>query len=186
MEFDLNNWMAENKKVERVLIEHVGEFSPDYLESVLPSAEDALCSEPSLGKARKKIFHIFVECIQNMYHHIEPLDYVKKKYGSSKQGVLLVLKQADGCRIVTGNFIDKKREAQLRARVDELSGLSAEQIKALYLEKVSNSQFSDKGGAGIGIIDIARKTGNQIKYGFYPVVGEPNVVFYSFEVLISV
>ena len=39
-------------------------------------------------------------------------------------------------------------------------------LKELYKEQIKKGRLSDKGGAGLGFIDIARKTGQQLMYSF--------------------
>lgn len=184
MEFDIAKWL-KGKKTDTVLLEHVGDFTSDYIDSVLPSMEGQLDSNGISDSLRKKVFHIFVECIQNLYHHIEPISSLKDTFGSDRIGAILLVKDGDGCRITTGNFIKKEKEAFLQKKIDQLNTLSVDEVKRLYRETINNSAFSEKGGAGIGMIDMARKTGNKLHYQFYPVKGASDLSFYSFDVLIN-
>ena len=63
--------------------------------------------------------------------------------------------------------------------------MDASEIKQLYRDTINNQDFSSKGGAGIGMIDMARKTGNKLLYDFYDVKDNPGVVFFSFDVCIN-
>ena len=47
---------------------------------------------------------------------------------------------------------------------------------------LNNKEFSEKGGGGLGMIDIARKTGSKYEYNFYP-VGEDYIFF---ELMINI
>ena len=184
MEFDIENWIKK-KRTDTVLLEHVGDFTSSYIDSVLPTMEKALDSQIEADNIRKKVFHIFVECIQNLYHHIEPLGVAKSLGGSERVGAILLVKDGDGCRVTTGNFVTKSKEVMLQKRIEQLNSLSVDEVKRLYRETINNSSFSEKGGAGIGMIDMARKTGNKLHYQFYPVQGDPDTVFYSFDVYIN-
>jgi hypothetical protein len=53
----------------------------------------------------------------------------------------------------------------------------------MYREVLSNGEFSHKGGAGLGIIDISIKSGSQLHYSFSQV--NDNSSFYVFEVCIN-
>ena len=44
--------------------------------------------------------------------------------------------------------------------------MNSSELKAKYLEKLSRTKLSDKGGAGLGLMDIARKSGNKLQYDF--------------------
>lgn len=184
LEFDLDAWM-KRKSAGSVLIEHVGEFSSEYIDSVLPKVEQNLNEHVDQENIRKKAFHIFVECIQNLYHHIEPNPSLVKDFGDDKLGAIVMIKDENGCRITTGNFVPKEKMPVLMSRIDNLNAMDAAQIKQLYRDTINNMTFSAKGGAGIGMIDMCRKTGNKLEYDFYDVKDNPDVKFFSFDVNIS-
>lgn len=184
MKFDIDNWINE-KKTGTVLLEHVGDITSDYIDLVLPSVENKINASIESESVRKKVFHIFVECIQNLFHHVDPIKELTGEYDSDRTGVILLVKEDDGCRVTTGNFIEKGKESFLKNKIDQLNNLSMDEVKRLYRETINNSAFSEKGGAGIGMIDMVRKTGNKLNYKFYPVKGNSDIEFYSFDVLIK-
>ena len=147
--------------------------------------EEKLHEKVEFDSIRKKAFHIFIECAQNLYHHIEPISGIQKDYGSDKVGVILMTKDGSFCRITTGNFIQKSKSKILQAQIDRLNKLTEAEVKMLYRETINNKQFSEKGGAGIGMIDMARKSGNKLHCQFYTLKDNPEVLFFSFDVCIS-
>lgn len=182
--FDLNAWM-KRKSTGSVMIEHVGGFTSEYIDSVLPAVEQGLNRFVDQENIRKKAFHIFVECIQNLYHHIEPNPALVAEYGDDKLGAIVMTTDGSSCRVTTGNFIPREKKEILGNRIDRLNAMDAAEIKQLYRDTINNQDFSSKGGAGIGMIDMARKTGNKLMYDFYEVKGNPEVVFFSFDVCIN-
>ena len=44
--------------------------------------------------------------------------------------------------------------------------MSAGELKIKYLAKLNSTKLSDKGGAGLGLMDIARKSGKKLEYDF--------------------
>ena len=184
MDFDLNNWMTSKRSGE-VLIEHVGDFTLSYIDSVIPTMEQKLHDSINTENVRKKAFHIFVECVQNLYHHIEPIELVQEAYGNNKMGVIVMSKDKSMCRISTGNFVPVEKTEKLKAQIDYINSFDEAGIKTLYRTTMSNKQFSDKGGAGIGMIDMARKSGNKLNGEFYTVKNHPEVMFFSQDVCIN-
>ncbi|MCQ2202519.1 MAG: SiaB family protein kinase [Bacteroidales bacterium] len=182
--FDLNAWM-KRKSTGSVMIEHVGGFTSEYIDSVLPAVEQGLNRFVDQENIRKKAFHIFVECIQNLYHHIESNPSLIEEYGDDKLGAIVLTTDGSSCRVTTGNFIPREKKAILENRIDRLNAMDASEIKQLYRDTINNQDFSSKGGAGIGMIDMARKTGNKLLYDFYDVKDNPGVVFFSFDVCIN-
>jgi len=53
--------------------------------------------------------------------------------------------------------------------LEEINSLDKEGLKQLYKKQMREGRLSDKGGAGLGFIDIARKTGNKLEYHFLPI-----------------
>jgi hypothetical protein len=56
-------------------------------------------------------------------------------------------------------------------------------LKILYKIILNNEEFSQKGGGGLGLIDIARKTGNKLIADFYKC--NTDYFFFSLEIVIS-
>lgn len=184
MEFDITKWTTL-KRTGEVLLEHYGEFTPDFIDSIVPTMEEKLNQYVELDNVKKKVFHIFVECIQNLYHHVDPIESIKPEYGTNRLGAIILAKDGTFCRVTTGNFIHSSKRDFLKDAINKLNTLTEAEIKMLYRDTINNKSFSAKGGAGIGMIDMARKTGNKLQCQFYTVKDEPELLFFSFDVYIS-
>ena len=71
--------------------------------------------------------------------------------------------------IITGNYIKVENVEMLKKRLDEINLLSKDELKDYYKAVLNNGEMSAKGGGGLGMIDIARKTGQKLNYSFMPV-----------------
>jgi len=67
---------------------------------------------------------------------------------------------------MTGNYIKNDKVSGFKSKLDKINSLSHDELKTYYKEMLNNEQMSEKGGAGLGMIDIARKTGEKLKYNF--------------------
>ena len=56
-------------------------------------------------------------------------------------------------------------------------------LKQLYKEIIKGTEISDKGGAGLGFVDMARKSGNGLEYSFEKLDSEYS--FFSLKSTIS-
>ena len=184
MKFEIDNWINVKKKGD-IIVEHIGEFTTELIDSILPNMEKELNEKIELDSVRKKVFHIFIECIQNLHHHIEPINKIGDIYGTTRLGAIFLVIDGSFCRITTGNFIKKDIISNLKSRIDTLNSMTDNEIKMLYRDTINNKTFSEKGGAGIGMIDMARKTGNKLNYEFFDVEDAPDLAFFSFDVCIS-
>ena len=79
-------------------------------------------------------------------------------------------------------MIRNEKIMPLRSRIDQANSLDKEGLKLLYKDIRLNSTFSETSGAGIGIIDIARKSENKLVYNFQ----EINKEFSLFSLLVKV
>ncbi|MBI9067630.1 MAG: hypothetical protein JEZ09_10085 [Salinivirgaceae bacterium] len=68
--------------------------------------------------------------------------------------------------IIAGNLIDNDKVEQLKLQFDELNSLNNHQLKDLYKKVITQGELSAKGGAGVGLIDMARKSGHKLEYQF--------------------
>jgi hypothetical protein len=69
---------------------------------------------------------------------------------------------------------------KLRSRLEKINSLEPEELKAYYKEVLNNGMMSDKGGGGLGMIDIARKSGKRLDFDFQKV--DEEFSFYSLNI----
>ncbi|MEO5569768.1 MAG: SiaB family protein kinase [Bacteroidia bacterium] len=159
------------KDLERdeIILSFKGDITQDLLSSVFSIMESRLEHEDNEPHLKKKFYHILIECLQNLYHHNEtmPVDLDVPANEGSASAIFMIGRGEDNCfRIITGNYIMNSNSEELKARLDKVNGMNAEQLRAYYLDKLNTTELSDKGGAGLGMIDIARKSGHKIDYNF--------------------
>jgi hypothetical protein len=54
----------------------------------------------------------------------------------------------------------------LRSRIDNVNSQDTDELKALYKSTITNGEFTAKGGAGLGFIEMAKTTGSKLEYAF--------------------
>lgn len=182
MFFDFQEWYMQ-KKTGEVIVDFSGNISPEVISSTLESMEQHFDNEGISTAFKKKIFNVMVECFQNLYHHSDtpPEDIGEGNKG--RFGVLVLCKEGTFYRISAGNYIKSEKQLMLKDRIDQLNSLSDDELKTLYRDILSNDEYSNKGGGGLGMLDIVRKTGNKLDYQFYS-TGSGHV-FFSMDVYIS-
>jgi hypothetical protein len=181
MSFDLKGWYAGNLD-ENVLYSYMGELDNSHVDEILNKVETLLFEHPKSPKVNKKVYNVLVECLQNSYHHGELPPGVLEGNGDSL-GVLIIRNEGFHYRIITGNFIRVGGLKLIRDRIDQINTLTKEDTRALYKLILNNNQYSDKGGGGLGIVDIARKTGNNMEYQFFE--HNEEFIFLALNVIIS-
>ena len=96
----------------------------------------------------------------------------------------MVGKEKEDYIIMTGNHIDKSKVQKLKDKIDMVNNMSKEELKTKYREVLNNEEITDKGGAGLGIIDIARRSGEKLDYEFKDV--DNNHSYFSLRVKVSI
>ncbi|SFE70426.1 hypothetical protein SAMN04488541_1005108 [Thermoflexibacter ruber] len=164
-----------------IVMSYKGAASNDLLTSLLSIAQTKLAETESKSAIKKRVFSILVEILQNIYHHYEAV------HGNSLHEddaiTFLLVKLDDTYTIITGNYVASKDVMMLKQRIDEVNSLTADELKEKYREQLNIGVVSPKGGAGLGIIDIARKSGNRLEYEFEEF--DPHYSFFSLTVRIS-
>jgi Family of unknown function (DUF6272) len=156
----------------------------DLVSSILHMMENKLDGDGEDKKIKKKVFNVMVECLQNVYHHLDTLE-VHNPEGevNDRTALLMIGKEEKDYYVITGNHILNDRIAHLRDRLENVNKCNKEELKALYQSILNDGELSDKGTAGLGMIDIARKSGQKLGYDFHPV---NNIYsFFSLEAKVS-
>jgi hypothetical protein len=68
--------------------------------------------------------------------------------------------------VTSGNPVDKETADSLKERIDSINKLDKDGLKAMYKDIIKSNSLSDKGGAGLGFVDMARKSGQKLEYDF--------------------
>jgi len=182
MNFDIHDWYQRMSDA-NVIFAYKGDITAELITEVLASVEAKLEDMNESQKLKKKLYNVLVEALQNLYHHIDnPPD--KEIFNIDDRFAIFILSKGDAFyRISTGNFIRVAKYQILKDRLDQINYLSQEELKSLYKLILNNEEFSEKGGGGLGMIDIARKTGNKLDYKFIDY--NKDYYFFSMEVLVN-
>ncbi len=157
-----------------------GEFSHDIMKMFTSMAERDMDKNNEDKSVKRKVFHVMVECLQNMTKHSD--DYEKE--GKIGNGLFIVGKKDNAWNVITANKINKDKIEHLKSSIDTINNMSKDELNALYKKQIREGSISSKGGAGLGLIDIARKTGRQLDYQFLPLEDSEDY-FFLLKILIS-
>lgn len=172
--FNLEQWLNVGQQG-NVLLSFSGEITSDVITGLIEKTEAVFTENISYEPLRKVTIHVFVECVQNLFHHALP-----SEEGQAKFGACYLVYFENSIKIITGNFILKEKLQMISDRINQINSLSKDELKALYKLILNNDEFSEKGGGGLGMIDIARKTGTKMEYEFIPV--NEKVLFYVLKI----
>ena len=172
-------------KMERnhIMLSFKGDVTSELLTSILQIMESKMDNLQEEPKIKKKVYNVLVECLQNLYHHMDEMEVVPDVNDKVRSAIFMIGKVDNQYNIITGNYIKANNVNNLRKRLDDINALTKEQLKDYYKEILNNGEMSEKGGGGLGMIDIARKTGQKLNYNFMPV--DDIFSFFSLNIKIS-
>lgn len=166
--YDFYKGMKRN----HVLMMYEGEFSQDVTKSVLSMTENSFSADNVDETVKKKVYNIMMEALQNICKH--EFKHSEQDLPNS-ESLFMISSTENEFHIVTGNAIQKNIIEIIKGKIDKVNSLDQDGLKLLYKEARLNSTISSVGGAGLGFIDIARKSGNKIEYHFAPLT---ETIFY--------
>ena len=85
---------------------------------------------------------------------------------TQKSALIMVKYVGDKIIVRTGNYVKNEGIEALESRLGMVNGLSEDGLRDLYQKKLLSSELSEKGTAGLGLIDIARKSKNKLEHEF--------------------
>ena len=170
-------------KMERnnILLSFKGDVTSDLLTSILQIMESKMDNLQEDSKTKKKVYNVLVECLQNLYHHMD--DTAVDSVEGQRSAIFMIGKMDNVYNVITGNYIYNENVSGLKKRLDDVNSLSKEELKEYYKQILNNGEMSLKGGGGLGMIDIARKTGQKLHYNFMPI--DDKISFFSLNIKIS-
>jgi hypothetical protein len=139
----------------RGIVEELGTAVKKYLES----------SDESRKSAMTDVFSVYIEAAQNVRNYSE-------RNGASNPAVIeaniVVIARSDEHYLVyAGNLVDAGDVPGLTVALDRLAALDKPGLKAAYKEQMRKERNPD-GGAGLGLIEMARRATGPLSYTFTP------------------
>lgn len=175
--FPINTAVGYHEKMvnSNILIIHKGDFSQDSILPVLNIIEKNLHEVFQHSLAKKEIYHVIVELLQNVTKHCLLIEGIK-------EGIFLIGKTNGNFVMSTGNYIDEDKIKDLQKHIEKLNLMEKNELKELYLSILKEGALSDKGGAGLGLIEISRRRKQPIDFCFEKI--ENNKYFFAISVII--
>jgi hypothetical protein len=152
--------MSENG----ISIVYLGEFHHQITKMFTSMAEDDMDRKDEEKSIIRKVYSVMVETLQNMAKHS---DEITDKYNIGK-GLFMIGNKDDSYYIITSNKVTNEKKVDLEYAVKQVNSATKEELKDMYRKQIVGGKISDKGGAGLGLIEIARKTRNKLVYQFLP------------------
>lgn len=155
----------------QAVIEELGDAVKKYLETEAMSQNDTY-----------NVFSVFIEQTQNIKN------YSFKKNGFpigdkiANSGIIAIGKSDEGYFVSAGNIIENKDIPALTARLDEIAMQDKAGLKRLYKEQMKKTIPPGSTGAGLGLIDMARRAKRPLSHSIVSL--DEQISFFTLKVYV--
>ncbi len=165
-----------------IMFSYKGPITQDILVAVGDSIKKKFPSGEIGYNIIKKIFAVFIEEAQNVLKHSYEKHYNHEQKGTGIGLIGVGRKNHEYFFVFSGNMIQRSSEGELKSHLDHINSLNKEELKKYYNKKRKTGTLSEEGGAGLGFIDMARRSGRPLEYWF-EIIDDDRTFF---EVLIKI
>lgn len=141
---------------------YLGEFSHEITRMFTSMAESNMERNSEERSVSRKVFHVMVETLQNMNKHSDELS----KTSNTGSGLFIIGKKNDTYYVITSNKVASEHKENLETALNTVNNATKEELKEMYKRQMKEGILTEKGGAGLGLIDIARKVEEKLNYQF--------------------
>jgi len=123
-------------------------------------------------EASQEVFSVFVEQMNNMLMYsceTEQFTSEDELHSEAPKGTFILGTKGKAYFIHTGNVMKTDSVDLVKKRIDYLNSLGKDELKEYYWEQsLAEDDNPDSKGAGLGLIEIARRISSKIEYSFKP------------------
>ncbi len=169
----------EDTEVGNAILTYQGEITQDVVRVLTALIETNLARINESELVIGRVYHIMIEALQNIMRHGYRANDANERY--QRSGILL--REFSDCYVITtGNLVTNADYNKVSSKIDELNDMDKKALRKLHMESVYNAEISDRGGAGLGLIEMIRKSGGPVEYTREETNGEVSYMLLSFNI----
>ncbi len=151
-------------QMDDLCLSYSGVFSDTMTDKIIDLSSVYLEQNTELYNLRKRTSFLVAECFQNVVRHGSSSNSTQSD--SLSYGSFLIRFRENKCFIASKNAVPHAQVDDLQMKIREINSHDKNELKALYRNILTEGSVSEKGGAGLGLIEMARKTDNKLHYCF--------------------
>ena len=162
-EFSLLDYYTPSKK-KNIVLSYKGPVTDSLIAEMGQDVRNLFAEERQI---KRKIFAIFIELAQNiLYYSAERTKYQDKQ---DSLGALLITREEEHYVLSCGNLIENDDKSSLSKRCKKINSLTRDDLRSYKREERSMPRSAKSRGAGIGLIQVALLSENQLSSSFIEV-----------------
>jgi hypothetical protein len=155
-----------------ILIIYSGPLWAEGLDGMAETLQSRLNLDDMPLNISQAVFSIFIEQMTNMMMYSvekETFEHTGGKFMEASRGLLILGTNKKNYFIQSGNLMKESSVPYLTNRLDYLNTLDKDTLRKFYKEKIKSSNDNPESkGAGVGLIEIARRATEKIEYEINP------------------
>ena len=157
--------LYKTMKTNQISLVYEGEVTQEITKTFTALTEKNLAKSAESNSVQRKVFNVMVECLQNISKHADAINKEEEE-AKERRGIVIISRTEEGYNIITGNVVKTVKVSDLQKSLELINSLDKEGLSSLYKQQIMEGRISEKGGAGLGLIDIAKKSGEKLGYQF--------------------
>lgn len=143
-------------------------FGGPMSQELMVGIGDTLRNKMKLDEANSstivKVFSMFVEQSQNIIHYSAERTPPDKAKAELSSGIIGVGYDNKHYYVSCGNMVNNEAVGSLCEQLTRLQGMNKDELKRYYKEQRRKGSGEDSKGAGLGFIELARKSVKPIEF----------------------
>lgn len=155
-----------------IIFAYSGYVTETVLSGVGEAIKRKLTIDDADTKTLRSVFAVFVEQMQNMIRYSAervPNSPTTPSVVEIRYGVLTIGREGDDYVIHAGNLVERSDVERLRKRLSQIRDMNKEELRALHKEQLRADPEEGSKGAGLGFMEIARRSSKPIEFDFIDV-----------------
>ncbi len=158
-----------NDTLEKEAILHFkGQLRFDDISDLIHTLRERMKIQQVSFGTYKKVLMLMIESLENILRYNKQKT-VDLQILANNPAEFSIHTDHNNYIIESSNVILNPDIPELREKLDDLNKLDKTSIKDLYKSRITDGKFSDIGGAGLGIIEMAKISDNKLIFSFLPV-----------------
>ena len=107
---------------------------------------------------KNNLSYLMVEVFQNIIRY--------KNEEESKYEIFGLRSIEENLHLFSSNLINQEKEVFIKDKLNEINKKDKKELKKIYFDSLKSGVYGEKGGAGLGLLQMARKSANPIQFKF--------------------
>ena len=122
----------------------------------------------------KKLLTLMIEVLENVLKYSDHFEEFSEKYPEYHPEFELNLDE-ESFILMSRNPVREGDKEAISRKIEKINTSTEEELQKFYRETITNGMFTEKGGAGLGLIEMAKITDHDLRFAFLPATAEYSI-----------